>query len=106
MRNILSILANLLILAVVTGVPAYFAGGFVAGAVWCEGCDGLLGNTVGRLFIGVVTCVLSAVSFGFPPKDAGGGARLNTWPFIFGCWALFFVAALVWAVFHNESSTS
>ncbi len=106
MRDILSILGNLLVLLVLTGVFAYLAGGFVAGVVWCEAGDSLLGNTVGRLFIGLVYCVLSAVSFGFPPKDAGGGTRLNAWPFIFGCWAVFFVAALVWGFFQTESSTS
>ena len=73
-----SILTSLLMLLVLTGVLAYFAGGFVAGAVWCEGCSGLLGNTVGRVFIGLVVCVLSAVSFGFPPKDGSGATRLNT----------------------------
>jgi len=99
-----SILVNLLMLVVLTGVLAYFAGGFVAGAVWAEGCHGLLGNTLGRLFIGLVFCVLSAVSFGFPPRDGGGGTRLNTWPFILGCWAVFFLAFLVWAFFHDESS--
>jgi hypothetical protein len=100
------ILTSLLILLVLTGVLAYFAGGFVAGAVWCEGCSGLLGNTLGRVFIGLVVCVLSAVSFGFPPKDAGGATRLNTWPFILGCWAVFFLAALLWACFQGESRKS
>ena len=106
MRDILSILTNLLVLVAVTGVLAYFAGGFVAGVVWCEAGDSLLGNTVGRLFIGVVYCVLSAITFGFQPGDTGGAARLNTWPFILGCWAVFFLAALLWACFQGESSTS
>ena len=101
-----SILTSLLMLLVLTGVLAYFAGGFVAGAVWCQGCGGLLGNTLGRVFIGLVMCVLSAVSFGFPPKDAGGGARLNTWPFILGCWAVLFLAALLWSYFREKSGRS
>jgi hypothetical protein len=80
-----------------SGIVAYFAGGFVAGMVWCKDCEGLLGNTLGRLFIGVVMGVLSAISGGFPPGDEAGAApRLNTWPFIFGCWGVLFAAALLW----------
>ena len=80
-----------------TGLLAYFAGGFVAGMVWCKDCEGLLGNTLGRLFIGAVMCVLSAVSGGFPPRDMGGtGPPLNAWPFIFACWGTLFLAGLAW----------
>ena len=87
-----------------TGVVAYFAGGFVAGMVWCKDCDGVLGNTLGRVFIGVVMGVLSAISGGFPPRDEGGaGPPLNTWPYIFGCWSVFFVAGLLWLRLHRES---
>ena len=101
-----SLLASLLMLLVLTGVLAYFAGGFVAGAVWCEGCSGLLGNTLGRAFIGLVFCVLSAVSFGFPPNDGSGATLLNTWPLTLGCWSLFFFAALLCAYFQGKSSRS
>ena len=80
-----------------SGLVAYFAGGFLAGMAWCKGCDGVLGNTLGRLLTGAVMGVLSAISGGFPPRDMGGTSPpLNAWPFIFGCWAVLFAAALLW----------
>ncbi|MFN3651189.1 MAG: hypothetical protein ACK47B_16560 [Armatimonadota bacterium] len=84
-------------LLVMTGILAYFAGGFVAGVVWCRDCHGLIGNTLGRLFIGIVMAVLSALSGGFPPQnEAGVGEPRNAWPFILGCWAVFFVGSFLW----------
>jgi hypothetical protein len=85
---------NILMIVVGTGMFAYLAGGVVAGMVWCTDCDGVLGNTLGRLLSGAVVGVLSAVHGGFPPNLAGN--ERDAWPFIFGCWAVLFVAALVW----------
>jgi hypothetical protein len=80
-----------------SAVVAYFVGGFVAGMIWCKDCTGLLGNTLGRIFIGLVMCVLSAIFGGFPPADMAGAApRLNTWPFILGCWPVLFITAWIW----------
>jgi hypothetical protein len=88
---------NVSLVLIGSGVLAYFAGGVVAGMVWCRDCEGLLGNTLGSLFIGVVMGVLSAVRGGFPPRnEAGVGPPLNAWPYIFGCWLVHFLAGLLW----------
>jgi hypothetical protein len=81
------------VILLITGAMAYFAGGFVAGMIWCKGCEGI-GS---RIFIGIVILVLSAFTGCFPPQNEGGvGPSLNTWPYIFACWGAFFVAALIW----------
>ena len=81
-----------------SGLVAYLAGGVVAGMVWCKDCEGWSGNTLGRLFIGIVMGVLSAVRGGFPPRDMGGTSPpLNAWPYIIGCWIVLFTAAMLWA---------
>ena len=90
------------IILLATGMLAYLAGGFVAGMVWCEGCEGLLGNTLGRLFIGIVMCVLSAINGGFPPGAGGVGPPHNAWPYIFGCWGFLLAVSFVWICFDSK----
>ncbi len=90
---------NVVLALLVTGIWAYLLGGFIAGVVWCEGCNGVIGNTLGRLFVGVITAYLSAITGGFPPPDASGaGTPLNVWPFILACWGVFLGVLLIIAL--------
>ena len=85
-------------LFLVTGAWAYLAAPFIAGMVWCEGCNGFLGNTIGRLFIGFVFCVASAMSGGFPGEPMGADGRpLSMWPYIFECWVVLFTVFGAWS---------
>ena len=67
-------------------------GGFCLGFVKCENCgDGVLG----RVFIGLVSAVLTPLSAGFPPEnEAGVGTPYNAWPYIIPAWAFFFALDL------------
>jgi len=87
-----------------TGISAFAAGGFVAGLVWAECGNTLLGNVFGRLFIGCVFSVLSMLTLGFPPRNEGGvGPPYNAWPYIIGCWLLFLVLAY-WRHYRRRNS--
>lgn len=73
----------------VSGGIAYYAGGFVAGMVWCVDCGS---NPFTRIFMGILMGLLSAMFYGFPPANEGGvGPPLNTWPYIFVCWVLIYL---------------
>lgn len=76
---------------VLTGICSYVAGGFLAGAMLCECGDGVIGNILGRLFIGIITCFLSVITGGYPPTTTAGGDTLSVWPYILGCWIFFFL---------------
>ena len=72
-----------------SGIAGYVAGGFVAGAIWCIGCEG---KPFGRLFIAVIGGILSIIFAGFPPANEGGvGPPNNAWPYIAMCWIVFFL---------------
>ena len=73
----------------VSGFAAYFAGGFIAGMVWCEGCGG---DILGRLMMGTVMCAFSVLVGGFPLLNFAYDTRGNCWPYIIGCWLLFLIA--------------
>ena len=90
-----------------TGIGAYFAGGFVAGLYWCDGCDAsLFDNTVGRFFSGALVCVLSALMGGFPIINLGWGTHLNCWPFIIGCWLVFLIEFAIWSHFRRRTNAA
>jgi hypothetical protein len=79
----------------ITGVLAYFAGGFVAGMILADVRDanGFLEKCLLRIVNGYLMCAWSAVCGGFPLLDATGYHWGNNWPHIFVCWIVFFGVA-------------
>ena len=80
----------------ISGLAAYFTGGFFAGMFWCIDCEGIWGNLLGRPFIGLITNINSIINFGFPWSDeADAGPRDNAWPFIIACWVIYFIVYIL-----------
>jgi hypothetical protein len=84
------------ILAISFGA-SYLVAPFLFGFVIAVVGEGVLGNTVGRVFVGLVIAFFSICTLGFPPKDAGTTATFVMWPYIFACWAVMFFAGLALA---------
>ena len=92
-------------IVLLAAIAAYFAGGFVAGAVYCEGCDeNIAAQIFGRAFVGCIFAVFSAIFFGFPPKNMATPETINVWPFIVGCWIAFVpIGILKWGRTPNAT---
>ena len=90
----------------ISGVAAYFAGGFVMGMVMCEGCNQtIVHNTLGRLFMGVIWSIMSALTLGFPPSNfVDGKPAINCWPYIITSWIVFMVFCVAWSRFRRTTN--
>ncbi len=85
-------LMNLPVRMIVYGFISYLLGGIVFGIFICKDCEGIVGNTIGRLLVGLVMGFLSFFQFGFPPRnDSGMGDPYNVWPVILTLWLIFIV---------------
>jgi hypothetical protein len=67
-------------------------GGFCLGFVSCESCGD---DMLERVFIGLVSSVLTPMFAGFLPQNgANVGKPYNAWPYIVPAWAFFFALDL------------
>lgn len=97
---------SILLRLLVTAGVAYFAGGFLYGALFREPYTGFME----RIYAGIGWAFLSAIYLGVPPTDDGGVGHLTTWPLIIGCWAVLFFGWLyadyVTDLFHRKTPHS
>ncbi|MHC5539276.1 hypothetical protein ACYOEI_13745 [Singulisphaera rosea] len=100
MRRLLPVVA-------MTGVIAYFAGGFVSGVVSCPDANqDFVANTLKRRLVGGVYCVMSAMTLGFPPTDFAEGTRQNAWPYIIECWLVLMLMVIGGAALRKKPERS
>ncbi len=94
--DLLGLLLFSIQVAVIVFITSFLLGSFLAGAVNCRDCRHLLDNAV----LGLVWTVTSVLTLGHVPKDAGGGATISVWPWVWSFWVpatVLQMAATAWA---------